>query len=174
VAYQAHWGIIWRLDMGIRRRARKIVNLSDVAFARDKQKVQDELTDYFVKKNRQVQAAELETVLKSSLRKRLFSVKEAKKLTEYLAVKFDIRRPAIQYAQAGFLTPGTKAAQVSVNQKKRVQLKRKKSRPEDYFLTLFMRLQAAVQDNLLDYNGARVLVRETVDYYPVTQDKLRR
>lgn len=160
--------------MGIRRKSRKVVNLKDVAFERDMQKAKDELTDYFVKKNRQVKAAELETALKSSLRKRLFSVTEAKRLTEYLAIKFDIRRPAIQYAQAGYLAPGATIVRNSKNSEKTVKLKRTKIKSEGIFVELFHRLQAAVQDNLLDYNGARVLVRETVDYYPVAQDKLRR
>ncbi|BHH81929.1 hypothetical protein [Desulforhopalus sp. 52FAK] len=160
--------------MAIRRKSRKIVNLKDVAFERDMEKAKDELTDYFVKKNRQVKAAQLETAFRSSLRKRLFSVTEAKRLTEYLAIKFDIRRPAIQYAQAGYLAPGATVKNNSNKAEKKVELRQIKRKSEGIFVELFQRLQAAVQDNLLDYNGARVLVRETVDYYPVAQDKLRR
>jgi hypothetical protein len=160
--------------MATRKNSVKIIDMNDLAFARDKKKAGDELKNYFVNKNRQIKAAELVSVLKSSLKKRLFSSSEAKSLVEYLAKKFDIRRPAIQYAQAGYLSPVSQA-----NKRHEVlEIKRSNHRStapsEDFFHQLFMRLQSAVQDNLLEYNGARVLVRDIVDHYPVTKDRLNR
>lgn len=109
----------------MRRKPTKIVNLSELVFERDKQKAKEELTDYFVKKDRQVKAAQLVSALKSSLRKRLFSVAEAEKLIGYLAKTFDMRRPAIQYAQAGYLSPRVKVVKdcikPKVTQKNQIQ-----------------------------------------------------
>ncbi len=159
--------------MSMKRKSKKIVNFQDKAFLRDKNKVQDELTDYFAQKNRQVKGAQLVSALKSSLKKRLFSVKEAKELTDYLAGKFDVRQSAIQYTQAGFRSLGTTVSKTTTGKAEMIPIKRS-SKSKDFFLSLYTRLQDAVQDNLLEYNGARVLVRDIVDHYPVTRDRLRR
>lgn len=162
--------------MGESKKSSKIINLSELAFQRDKEKAGAELRDYFVKKNRQIKAAQLISAMKSSLRKEVFSSSEAKKITDFLSRKFDIRAPAIQYAEAGYLSPSTSSTQglpQSVkNQKK--PLRRVVNKSSDYFHELFLRLQSAVQENLLDYNGARVLVRDVVASYPTARDSLRR
>ena len=160
--------------MGNRRKPAKIIDLNDLAFNRDKKKAKEDLKDYFVNKNRQIQSAELVSVLKSSLRKGLFSSAQAKNLVEYLAKKFDIRQPAIQYAQAGYLSPVSQAHKKHVYREKKRPIRRSTASSEDFFIQLFLRLQAAVHDNLLEYNGARVLVRDFVDHYPVTRDRLKR
>ena len=159
--------------MNRERTAKKIVDFQDSAFLRDKKKAQSELTDYFVMKRRQVKGAQLVSAVKASLNKKLLSVNEAKELTEYLADKFDIRQPAIQYTQAGFRSLGAKDPKTTNGKATMISFKKTK-RPKDFFLNLFARLQEAVQDNLLEYNGARVLVRDIVDHYPVAQNRLRR
>lgn len=159
--------------MSMRRKTKKVVNFHDKAFLRDKNTAQDELTDYFTEKNRQVKGAQLVSALKISLKKKLFSVKEAKQLADYLAGKFDIRQSAIQYTQTGFHSLGAKT--VTTNKGKSAMIPMKKiTKPKDFFINLFARLQEAVQENLLEYNGARVVVRDIVDQYPVTRDRLRR
>ncbi|MFT5697396.1 MAG: hypothetical protein ACI8ZB_000244 [Desulforhopalus sp.] len=154
------------------KKSSKIVNLSDLAFERDKKEVNKELTDYFVKKNRQVKAAQLISAMKSSLKKKLFSGAEAKKFAALLAIKYDIRGPAIQYAQAGYLSPVPAVANDDSDLVKKRRIKRKSESGGDFFREFFLRLQVAVQENLLDYNGARVLVREIVISYPAAKDSL--
>lgn len=160
--------------MGENKKSSKIIHLSDLAFQRDKEKADVELRDYFVKKNRQIKAAQLMTAMKSSLRKEVFSCSEAKKIIVFLSRKFDIRAPAIQYAQAGYLSASTSATQGVPKSVKTAPLRRSVNRGSDFFHELFLRLQSAVQENLLDYNGARVLVRDVVESYPTSRDSLRR
>lgn len=152
----------------------KVTNISDLALERDKKKAHVELRDYFVKKNRQVKAAQLTSTISRSLRKKAFSSSEAKKLTDYLSRKFDIRGPAIQYAQAGYLSAGSRPSNDSTKQIKKTPFSRLENRGSDLFHQLFLRLQSAVQENLLEYNGARVLVREIVTNYPGSRDSLRK
>lgn len=162
--------------MGESKKSSKIIHLSDFAYQRDKEKAGVELRDYFVKKNRQIKAAQLISAMKSSLKKEVFSCSEAKKITDFLSRKFDIRAPAIQYAEAGYLSASTSSAQglsQSVKNTKK-PLKRSVNKGSDYFHELFLRLQSAVQENLLDYNGARVLVRDVVASYPTSRDSLKR
>lgn len=154
--------------------ASKIVNLADVAFKRDEKKAGLEMTEYFVEKHRQIKGAQLVSAIQSSLRKKTFSGTEAQKLTEFLSRTFDIRGPAIQYAQAGYLKPGSSMLQEDKRTHKKKKLFQKVSSGNDFFHQLFLRLQVAVQENLLDYNGARVLVREIVTSYPTTRESLRR
>lgn len=156
-----------------KKKSPKIITLSTLAFERDKRNATIELKNYFVEKNRQVKTAQLVTAMKSSLRKKVFSHSEANKLTDFLSRKFDIREPAIQYVQAGYLAPVSTANQDAGNTKKR--LFRKTTRVGgEFFHQLFLRLQSAVQENLLDYNGARVLVRDIVTSYPKSRGSLRR
>ena len=162
--------------MGERKKSSKIINLSDLAFQRDKEKAGVELRDYFVKKNNQIKAAQLMSAMKSSLKKDLFSCSEAKKITDFISREFDIRAPAIQYAEAGYLSASMSSTQgfsqgVKNNKK---PLRKSVNRGSDFFHDLFLRLQSAVQENLLDYNGARVLVRDVVASYPTTRESLRR
>lgn len=154
------------------KKSSKITDLSDLAFKRDKEKVDVELRDYFVKKNRQIKAAQLTSAMKSSLKKKVFSCPEAKKITDFLARKFDIRGPAIQYAQAGYLSVSRSQGRSKPETIK--PLRSPAKRGGDLFHELFLRLQLAVQENLLDYNGARVLVRDVVESYPTSRDSLRR
>jgi hypothetical protein len=156
------------------KKSAKITHLSDLAFERDKEKAGAELRDYFVKKNRQIKAAQLINAITSSLRKQVFSSSEANKLTDFLSRKFDIRGPAIQYAQAGYLSACPKPDIGSAKSIKKTFFKKPKKQGSDLFHHLFLRLQAAVQDNLLEYNGARVLVRDIVTSYPASRDSLRR
>lgn len=160
--------------MGESKKSSKIIHLSDLAFQRDKEKVDVELRDYFVKKNRQIKAAQLISAMKSSLKKEVFSCSEAKKITDFLSRKFDIRAPAIQYAQAGYLSAGTSTTQGLSKSVKPTPLRRTVDRGSDFFHELFLRLQSAVEENLLDYNGARVLVRDVVASYPTSRDSLKR
>jgi hypothetical protein len=145
----------------------QIVDISELAFNRDKKNAGEELTQYFVQKNRQEKAWHVTTAFKHSLRKNIFSKAEAHTLIEFLARKFDIRRAAIQYVQAGYLAP---ARDLKDNISR---LKRKNNNDNDIFRQLFIRLQNAVQENLLDYNGARVLAKEVVTCYPTSKDRLR-
>ncbi len=160
--------------MGNNKKASKITNLSDLAFERDQKKATVELTDYFVKKNRQIKAAELVSAITRSLRKQVFSSSEAKKLTDFLSRKFDIRGPAIQYAQAGYLSAGTKPGTGFIKSTKKTVFRKQKNQGSDFFHQLFLRLQSAVQENLLEYNGARVLYRQIVTSYPSSRDSLRK
>ncbi|MFT5729173.1 MAG: hypothetical protein ACI8PB_003336 [Desulforhopalus sp.] len=163
-------------EMGENKKSSKIINLSDLAFERDKKNANVELRDYFVKKNRQIKAAQLISAMKSSLKKEVFSCSEAKQLAGFLARKFDIRGPAIQYAQAGYLSPGpiSNKGLAQTEKNKKTPLRRSVDRGNDLFHELFLRLQSAVQENLLDYNGARVLVRDIVISYPTSRDSLMR
>jgi len=156
------------------KKSSKITSLSDLAFERDKKKAAVELRDYFVKKNRQIKAAQLVSAINSSLRKQVFSSSEAKKLTDFLSRKFDIRGPAIQYAQAGYLSASTSPSAVITKSIKKAEFRKPKSKGSDLFHQLFLRLQAAVQENLLEYNGARVLVKDIVASYPTSRDSLRK
>jgi len=160
--------------MGENKKSSKIIHLSDLVFERDKKKADVELRDYFVKKNRQIKAAQLMSAVKSSLKKEVFSCSEAKKLTVFLSSKFDIRAPAIQYAQAGYLSPSTSSTQGLPKSVKTAPLRKSVNRGNDLFHELFLRLQSAVEENLLDYNGARLLVRNIVVSYPTSRDSLRR
>ena len=155
------------------KKSSKIINLSTLAFERDKKNANIELTNYFVQKNRQVKSAQLITAMKSSLSKKVFSHSEANKLTDFLSRKFDIRGPAIQYVQAGYLSPVSTAGKGAGDTKKRLFSKTTRAGGE-LFHQLFLRLQSAVQENLLDYNGARVLVRDIVTSYPTSRDRLKR
>ena len=156
------------------KKTSKIINLSSLAFERDKRKADIELRDYFVEKNRQVKAAQLVTAMKNSLRKQVFSHSEATKFTDFLVRKFDIRRPSIQSVQAGYLSPAPTPVEAGENRFEKKLLKKKTGMGSDIFHQLFLRLQSAVQENLLDYNGARVLVSEIVTSYPTSRNRLRR
>lgn len=158
--------------MGEKTKTTKIIHLSDLAFQKEKERAGIELRDYFVKKNNQIKAAQLTTAIKSSLKKEVFSSSEANTLTDFLAKKFDIRGPAIQYAQAGYLSGSS--AQRETHSAKQKLFKKPVHRGSDLFHQLFLRLQSAVQENLLDYNGARVLVRDIVQSYPASRESLRR
>jgi hypothetical protein len=151
----------------------QIVEISELAFKRDKKDAGDELQEYFVQKNRQEKAWHVTNAVKNSLRKNVFSIAEAHTIIEFLARKFDIRRAAIQYPQAGYLSPAGRSQGDVVHKNNIRPLKRKKRKDDDIFHQLFFRLQAAVQENLLDYNGARVLVKEVVTCYPTSKDRLR-
>jgi hypothetical protein len=161
-------------EMGENKKSSKIIHLSDLAFERDKKNAGVELRDYFVKKNRQIKAAQLISAMKSSLKKEVFSSSEAKQLAGFLSKKFDIRGPAIQYAQAGYLSPGPTQGLTQSGKNKKTPLRRSVDRGSDLFHELFLRLQSAVQENLLDYNGARILVRDIVISYPTSRDSLMR
>ncbi|TKB12384.1 hypothetical protein [Desulforhopalus sp. IMCC35007] len=145
----------------------QIVDISELAFNRDKKNAGEELTQYFVQKNRQEKAWQITSAFKHSLRKNIFSKTEAHTLVEFLARKFDIRRAAVQYPQAGD-SQTVRGANNNIS-----PFKRKKSNDNDIFHQLFIRLQNAVQENLLDYNGARVLAKEVVTCYPTSKDRLR-
>lgn len=149
-----------------RKKISKVVALSDFALERDKRTATAELRDYFVEKNNQEKLWHLVTALMNSLRTRLFSSDEAEKITAFLARKFDIRPPAIQSFQAGGLL--THTPNVDQTGRKPVWIK-KAGKGDNLFYQLFLRLQAAVQENLLDYNGARSLVRETIFHYPTAK-----
>jgi len=158
------------------KKSSKIINLSELAFERDKKNANVELRDYFVKKNRQIKAAQLISAMKSSLNNEVFSCSEAKQLAGFLARKFDIRGPAIQYVQAGYLAPGLRPNKGLVQdvKNKKKPLRGSVDRGSDLFHELFLRLQSAVQENLLDYNGACILVRDIVISYPTSRDSLMR
>lgn len=140
-----------------------ILNFSDFALKRDKQIATFEMTDYFVHKSRQEKAWNLITAVKNSLRQDIFSSAEARKITAFLAGQFDIRLPAIEHAEAfsTSIVPGK-----SIKKRVRSPFKKRTKEGHELFLQLFLRLQTGVQENLLDYNGARSLVVEIVTRYP--------
>ena len=148
-----------------------IHNMSELAFERDKRNACAEMKDYFVKKNRQEKAWYLVTAMLNSLKQNVFSSVEAQKITAFLSKKFDIRRPAIQLAQAFcFATMPIEPQKVHI----RTARARRTWRENEASEQLFLRLQAAVQDGLIDYNGARSLVREIITHYPKAQKSLQR
>jgi len=148
-----------------------IYNMSELAFERDKRNAITEMRDYFVQKNRQEKAWNLVTAMMNSLKQNVFSNVEAQKITEFLSKKFDIRRPAIELAQAiCFATIPIKPKKVNMNTVR----PRRMAGESEISEQLFLRLQAAVQDDLIDYNGARSLVREIIVHYPKAQKYLQR
>jgi len=148
-----------------------IYNMSELAFERDKRNAITEMRDYFVQKNRQEKAWNLVTAMMNSLKQNVFSNVEAQKITEFLSKKFDIRRPAIELAQTiCFATIPIKPKKVNMNTVR----PRRMAGESEISEQLFLRLQAAVQDDLIDYNGARSLVREIIVHYPKAQKYLQR
>lgn len=145
-----------------------IYDIRKPAFEKDKKKVETELRDYYIHKNRQEQAWNITNAVASNLKQKKFSHAEAKKITKFLAAKFGIRLPAIAHTQLFHLAPPTK----SKNSKKvLIRLAKKKN---EFFHQLFLQLQNAVQDNLLDYHQARSLVCDTVAHYPKIKKHLPR
>lgn len=146
------------------------VNFSEFALKRDKQIASVEMRDYFVSKNRQEKAWQLMTAVINSLRQNIFSTAEAKKITEFLARKFEIRLPMLEYALA--VNPSANPHKPnSGNIRSDHRIRQKDERV--LFYQLFIRLQAGVQENLLDYNGACVLVGEIVSRYPKARGSLQ-
>ena len=145
-----------------------IYDIKKTKFEKDKKKVETELRDYFVHKNRQEKAWTITNAVASNLKQQKFSHAEAQKITEFLAEKFGIRLPAITHTQLFRQNPtplkkNSKNLIVKLAQKKDI-----------FFNQLFLQLQAAVQDNLLDYHQARSLVCDTVTHYPKIKKHLPR
>ena len=148
-----------------------IYNISELALERDKRKAYVETRDYFVKKNRQEKAWHLTTAVMNSLKQKMFSSIEAQRITEFLSKKFEIRRPAIELAQAiCFATIPDATNRVNI----KTGLARKSGGNNEIADQLFLRIQAAVQDDLLSYNEARSMVREIIVHYPKAQKYLQR
>lgn len=148
-----------------------VYNMSELAFERDKRNACAEMRDYFFRKNRQEQAWNIITAMMNSLQQRVFSNVEAQRITAFLSKKFDIRRSAIELAQAlCFAAIPIKPKKVNI----RTALARRTSEENEISKELFLRLQAAIQDDLIDYNGARSLIREIITHYPKAQKSLQR
>ena len=148
-----------------------IYNISEFAFERDKRKAYVETRDYFVKKNRQEKTWHLVTAVMNSLKQKMFSSIEAGRITEFLSRKFEIRRPAIDLAQAiCFSTIPGATNRVNI----KTALVRKSGENIEISDQLFLRIQAAVQDDLLSYSEARSMVREIIGHYPKAQKYLQR
>lgn len=150
--------------------ATPIINISEYSLKRDKRIVSMEMKDYFVGRNRQEKAWHLATALKSGFRQNIFSTAEAKKITGFLARKFEIRLPAIEYAQA---LGSSSIPRISNRGKIQGDFKKTVNGGNNLFSELFLRLQVGVQENLLDYNGARTLVEEIVTCYPKARASLQ-
>lgn len=151
--------------------ATPIIKILDYYLKRDKRIASEEMKDYFVGRNRQEKAWHLATALKSGFRQNIFSTAEAKKITAFLAGKFEIRLAAIEYAQALGSSP---IPRISKRGKIRGGFEKPVTGGNNLFSELFLRLQAGVQENLLDYNGARTLVEEIVTRYPKARAILQR
>lgn len=160
--------------MRANNKGKKIVVLAELAFERDKKKLAVELTDYYVDKSRQIKGAQLVSAILRCSREKLISMSEARKLTGFLARTFDIRAPAIQSVHAGFLGQVVSVVNTDSKVVKKISCRRKITPGKDFFQQLFLRLQLAVQENILDYNGARLLVKEIVRNYPTTKNCLHR
>ena len=154
-----------------KRSSTTIVNIADFALKRDKEIASLELRDYFVSRNRQEKTWNLINAVKSGLRQNIFSTAEAKKITEFLARKFEIRLPAIEFAQAVHSPAIHSQSYRSTTQADALN---RSNGGHTLFHQLFFRLQAGVQENLLDYNGARSLVGEIVSRYPKARGSLQR
>ncbi len=145
-----------------------IYDITKITFEKEKKKVETELRDFFIHKTRQEKAWSITNAVASNLKQKKFSHAEAQKITEFLAAKFGIRLPAIAHTQMFRLTPPPRK-----NNCKKVTL-RLAQKKNEFFHQLFLQLQAAVQDNLLDYHQARSLVCETVTHYPKIKKHLPR
>lgn len=146
------------------------MQISDLALKRDKARAGEELKNYFINKNRQEQSWQLTNALVSSLRKKAFSNAEAGKITSFLSREFDIRHSALQYSQAWHLGP--RRSYSRVDNIRSMPLRTKEN--TGLFYDIYLRLQAAVQDKLLDYRGAHSLVKEIVYAYPASRAHIGR
>lgn len=146
----------------------EMYDISDYAYKRDMRNVGNEMRDYFVSKNRQEQAWIVMRLVMDCLRKQCFSSAESKKVTAFLCRKFTIRKPDIDHVQN--LSPAQKPDRDNIAM---IPVAMPKGQGE-VFHQLFLRLQAAVQDNLLDYADARSLVREMIVHYPEVKGSLHR
>ena len=147
------------------------VNIAEYALKKDKEKACREMRSYFVTMNRQEKAWHLSNTVKSSLSKNIFSTAEVEKMTKFLADKFGIRQPAMEYAQAVSSSATHCTADGKTTQADTI------IRPVGenvFFVELYLRLQAGVQENLLDYNGAFALVQEIITRYPKARASLPR
>lgn len=146
------------------------MQISDLALKRDKARAGEELKNYFVKKNREEQSWQITNALVSSLRKKAFSNAEAGRITSFLSREFDIRHAALQYSQAGYLGPrrsNSKADNI-------MSMPMRTGESTEAFYDIYLRLQAAVQDNVFDYRGAHSLVKEIVHAYPASRAHIGR
>jgi|GEM_PF-4978404 len=139
-----------------------IFSLKAAALERDKRKFVAELRDYYVDKIRQESGWSIVGAISQRLRKREFSNKEARQLVRFLARNYDIRQTSLQYSTS-FSAAGLKRESVSEKQHPG-----KENSGE--FHELFMRLQAGVQDKLLSYRDACLLIEESTAGYPLAQE----
>ncbi|WP_028583694.1 PDDEXK family nuclease [Desulfogranum mediterraneum] len=137
-----------------------IHDIARYALLRDKRKVAEGLKDYFVQKNKQERVSSVVSAFLNRLRQRDFADSEARDMVTFLSRTFEIRRPGVEYAQA-FQFSRSPAGSTSTP---RVVSRARGGR--ELFSQLFLRLQATVQDKLLEYHQARSLVQEAVLSYP--------
>lgn len=147
------------------------VNIAEYALKRDKEIACREMRAYFVTMNRQEKAWHLSNAVKNSLSKNIFSTAEVQKMTKFLAGKFGIRQPTMEYAQAVSSSTTHCAADRKTTQADAI---RGPGGENVFFVELYLRLQAGVQENLLDYNGAFALVHEIITRYPKARASLPR
>lgn len=145
-----------------------IYDIKQSMLEKEKKKAVTELRDYFIRKYRQENAWSVIHTVEHHLRQKKITSGEARKLTAFLAKKFDVDQPAVEHAR--MFSPSSVPAERRTNTSPCNMVHRQ----EDMFHHLFLRLQAAVQANILDYNQARSLICETLVHYPTASSALQR
>ncbi len=143
-----------------------IYNIAHASLEREKRKVTAELRDYFVDKTLQERGWALVSTLRQSMQQQQFSRKEARRIVRFLKTSFAIRPAHFEYSRS--LTGGQGPATSVLP----VQSSFRGQQDSADFYQDYLRLQTAVQDKLLSYGDACVLVEDALTAYPNAENWL--